>query len=142
NFWDYAPAIFGVRLPPNVGLTGNGLSGLMKPTSDNDWSVTGIPLTPILDDGTLDPYQLANVNVVVNNKSVAFTKAVVPVSWEINCNICHTTPGISVETDILRKHDKLHPKHVDGTPLNLEASTPVLCAACHADPALGTKGIR
>ena len=141
NFWDYAPALFGVQLPANVGLTGNGLKGLMKPTGDNDFSATGIPLTPILDDGSLDPYQLANINVVVASKSVAFTKAVVPVSWEISCNICHTTPGISVETDILRKHDKLHPKHADGTPMNLEASKPVLCAACHADPALGTQGV-
>lgn len=140
NFWDYAPNLFGVRLPPNIGLTGNGLRGTMKPTGDNDWSATGIPLTPIRDDGVLDPYQLGNINVVINKKSVAATKAVVPVSWEISCNICHNTPGISVETDILRRHDKLHPRMPNGVAINLEASKPVLCASCHADPALGTKG--
>ena len=26
-------------------------------------------------------------------------------SWEISCDLCHTTAGISVATDILRKHD-------------------------------------
>ncbi|MBS0266156.1 MAG: hypothetical protein JSS02_29775, partial [Planctomycetes bacterium] len=51
------------------------------------------------------------------------------------CNLCHNTPGISVATDILRKHDKKH-----GT--QLEATKPVLCASCHADPALGTPGVK
>ena len=29
--------------------TGNGLSGEMKPTGNNDWSATGIPITPLND---------------------------------------------------------------------------------------------
>src|SRR5512136_1679236 len=29
NFWTYAKKLFGVALPPNIGLTGKGLSGTM-----------------------------------------------------------------------------------------------------------------
>jgi hypothetical protein len=134
NFWQFAPALFGKVLPPNIGLTGNGLAGRMVLTGQNDWWATGIPITPLDDKGNLNPYQLAKVDVQISGKTVASTVSVIPVSWEINCNLCHNTPGISTATDILRKHDKLH-----GT--NLEASKPVLCASCHADPALGTTGV-
>jgi len=65
---------------------------------------------------------------------LAETVAVIPVSWEISCNYCHDTPGISVATDILRKHDEMHNTA-------LEFQKPVLCAGCHADPALGTTGV-
>lgn len=133
NFWTYANALFGVKLPPNVGLTGNGLTGIMKPDPEGDWVATGIPLTPLMDDGTENPYALSAINVTRSGKTQAATAAVVPVSWEISCNLCHNTPGISVATDILRRHDFLH-----GTAL--EAHKPVLCASCHADPALGAKG--
>ncbi len=134
NFWQYAKKLFGVNLQPNIGLTGNGLSGYMKPTlNDNDWGATGIPITPITDSNQLNPYQLSKIDVIANGKVSGSTVAVVPVSWEINCNLCHTTPGISVETDILRKHDRLHNT-------KLEQAKPVLCASCHADAALGTAG--
>jgi hypothetical protein len=133
NFWTYAPALLGVTLAPDMGLAGYGLSGAMAPTGDNDWAATGIPITPIDDTGRENPYPLATVTVLQNGVEVARTQTVVPVSWEMNCQICHTTPGISVATDILRKHDKLH-----GT--NLENQKPVLCAGCHADNALGMAG--
>lgn len=133
DFWKYAEPLFGVRLRANVGLTGNKLFGTMSPTGDNDWAATGIPITPLDDQLNLDPYPLAMIDVHLAGQRVASTLAVVPVSWEISCNLCHNTPGISVETDILRAHDRLH-----GT--NLEAAKPVLCAACHADPALGAPG--
>ncbi len=47
NFWNYVKPLFGVNLAPNIGLTGNGLSGTMTVTASNDWVATGIPLTPI-----------------------------------------------------------------------------------------------
>lgn len=134
NFWNRAHALFGVTLPNDVGLTGNSLKGTLVPSGQNDWQATGIPITPVMDDGTLNPYPLSRIEVLLNQTRVAATQAVVPVSWEISCNLCHTTPGISVETDILRKHDSRH--HT-----NLMASRPVLCAKCHADPALGTVGV-
>ncbi len=133
NFWTYAPALLGVTLAPDVGLTANGLAGAMQPTGNNDWSAVGIPITPINDAGQETPYNLATITVSRAGTQVAETKAVVPVSWEINCDLCHNTPGISTATDILRAHDRLH-----GT--TLEASKPVLCAGCHADAALGLNG--
>jgi len=101
-----------------------------------DWVVTGIPVTPLADDGTLDPYPLARVSVIRNGQEIASTEAVVPVSWEIRCDLCHNTPGISTATDILRKHDQLHPQ-VDPP---LESRKPVLCGGCHAQAPLGTTG--
>lgn len=136
NFWQYAPALFGVSLAPDVGLTGSTLEGTMSPTGNNDWAATGIPVTPIDDDGLLNPYPLASIQVESAGVPVATTRAVVPVSWEISCNLCHApgAPGPAVDADILQKHDQLH-----GT--SLLNNRPVLCASCHADPALGTAGV-
>ena len=133
NFWQYAHALLGVTLANDVGLAGNGLSGTMKPTGENDWVATGIPVTPLLDSGQLDAYPLATITATGANQTLGQTQAVVPVSWEIHCDLCHNTPGISTATDILRAHDRLH-----GT--QLEQSKPVLCAGCHADAALSAAG--
>ena len=133
NFWLFASYLFGVNLPNNIGLTGNGLNGMMTATGTNDWAATGIPVTPITDSGAENPYQLATIKVLRSGRTVAQTQAVIPVSWEISCDICHNTPGISPAIDILRKHDLRH-----GT--QLEMHRPVLCASCHADVALGAPG--
>lgn len=133
NFWTYAEALFGVPLPPNVGLTGNGMSGTMEPIFEDYYEVTGIPITPIEDTGRLNPYPLATITAMHNDGRTAVTQTVVPVSSEISCNLCHGAEGVSVATDILRDHDTLH-----GT--DLENAKPVLCASCHADPALGLPG--
>jgi hypothetical protein len=134
NFWTYWPAGFGPRAPADVGLTGNRLAGTMVPTGANDWAVTGIPITPIDDLGRENPYQLALVTVIREGSIVARTQAVVPVSTEMNCQLCHKTPDISTALDVLRAHDRLH-----GT--TLEQARPVLCAGCHADNALGAPGL-
>ena len=133
NFWTYAAALLGTAPAPNIGLTGHGLSGTMSATGNNDWSVTGVPLTPMTDANQLNAYQLASVTVNSGATQVASTQAVMPVSWEISCNLCHNTPGISADVDILRKHDSAH-----GT--NLESQQPVNCARCHAEPNLGSTG--
>lgn len=134
NFWTYANALLGVNLAPNVGLTGHGLSGPMtRTTGGNDYSVTGIPITPIEDNGRENPYPLATITAKKNGVTMGTTQVVVPVSWEISCHLCHNTPNVSTATDILRAHDRLH-----GT--QLELNKPVLCAGCHADPALGAPG--
>ncbi len=133
NFWTHVNALMGVTLEPDIGLTGNGLSGSMALTGENDWVATGIPITPLDDTGTEDPYPLATITVISSGAQVAQTQAVVPVSWEIRCDLCHNTPGITTDTDILRAHDLLH-----GT--QLEQSKPVMCASCHADVALGQPG--
>ncbi|MDR3689723.1 MAG: hypothetical protein P4L46_10125 [Fimbriimonas sp.] len=133
NFWQYAGALFGANLPTNIGLFGFGLSGTMQATANNDFWAHGVPLTPLTDATAIDPFQLGHISVTKAGIEVASTDAVVPVSWEIKCDNCHTTAGISVATDILRKHDTKH-----GT--TLESQKPVLCAGCHADPALGAAG--
>ncbi|QDU54824.1 hypothetical protein [Aeoliella mucimassa] len=135
NFWDFAPELFGVHLPADVGLTGNTLAGSMLATGNNDWSATGIPVTPIADNGALNAYPLAEVWAESQGQVMALTHAVVPVLWEISCNICHAPgmPGPVVDADILMKHDLKHNTQLLG-------GDSVLCASCHADPALGTAG--
>jgi hypothetical protein len=134
NWWSFDQLLLGVDAPADVGLTGNGLAGrMLRVQGENDWAVTGIPITPVDDDGRENPYPLATITVRQGTQIVARTQTVVPVSWEINCNLCHNAPGISPGLDILRDHDRLH-----GT--SLELNQPVFCAGCHADPALGAPG--
>jgi hypothetical protein len=134
NFWTYAPQLFGVTLGPDVGLAGFGLSGTMeKPGGKRYWEALGIPLTPIDDSGKHNPYPLARIDVTNTDFGSASTVAVVPVSDEIRCNLCHANAAGGANIDILQAHDALH-----GT--DLINSQPVLCASCHADPALGTPG--
>jgi len=49
NFWQFVEGLLGVSLSPDIGLTGNGLSGQMKSTGQGDWRATGIPITPMND---------------------------------------------------------------------------------------------
>ncbi len=73
NFWDFAQQIFHLSapLPPNIGLTGKGLSGTMDLVRDatlgDHFVAAGIPLTEYYDkDKKLrdpDPYQLAQITV-------------------------------------------------------------------------------
>jgi len=135
NFWKYDQDLLGVDLAPDVGLTGNGLSGQMTPHRDK-WDVTGIPLIPKDDAGRINPYQLATISVDKQGTGmVAQTQTILPVSFELSCNVCHGDPvaGTNVEIDVLRDHDRLHNT-------DLEANQPVFCASCHADPILGAPG--
>jgi hypothetical protein len=133
NFWRYPQAIFGPYPAPNVGLAGFGLTGTMVATTGGDWAATGIPITPTDDLGRENPYSLATITALQGATVLARTQAVVPVSTEMACNLCHDRPGISTATDILQRHDELH-----GT--NLVAQKPVLCATCHGSNALGLPG--
>jgi len=128
NFWNFANQLLGLALAPNTGLTGTRLAGDMAPRGDGRYEATGIPLTPIMDNGTLNSYALANVVVSSGGAPQAGTQAVVPVSWEISCNLCHTGPQ-GTDMNILADHDRLH-----GT--NLVNSTPVACGKCHVQPPL------
>ncbi len=134
NFWSYAQSLLGVPVATDVGVTGTPMSGLMTyDAATAGWLATGIPVTPIDDDGKENPYPLALVQVTQTGQVVARTQAVVPVSWEMSCNLCHNTPGESTATSILKSHDRLH-----GT--NLIMNQPVMCASCHSDNALGAPG--
>jgi hypothetical protein len=127
GFWDNALALFSASPVHDVGLTGNGLSGNMT-SADNHFIADGIPVVPVNDAGTWNPYQVAEITVRDNSGNLlATTRATVPTSDEINCAKCHTSDPFS---DILSKHDTKH-----GT--SLVTSKPVLCAKCHPSPALG-----
>lgn len=131
GFWDNITALFGLSsLEHDRGLTGNKLSGLMT-AGTGRFEATGIPATPVNDQGIWDPYQVAEITVKDGSgKTVATTRTTVPTSDEINCAKCHGTDAFN---DILSQHDD-----EEGT--SLMQSKPVLCANCHGSMALGKAG--
>ena len=135
DFWTYASS-FDYNLAPNVGLTGNGLTGSMQRDSKGlGYVATGIPVTPYDDDGTWDPYGAATITVKNSGGTVvATTKVVAPVSTEMTCSNCH---GADFAVDILTKHDA-----AQGTSLLPDANSghPHSCSECHSDNALGAAG--
>jgi len=158
NFWDYAQDLFDLAapLPPDIGLTGKGLSGEMDLTGDH-FEAVGIPLTEFSDSAptTTDPYQLATVTVwnYNNNQMLAQARVVAPVSSEMRCDLCHSdtgsatvesgiTPTGKVETNILTMHDQENlDDYPPGYELPLMEQRPVLCATCHSSNALGAPGL-
>ena len=144
NFWRYDQALFGVNLPPNVGLKGKGLSGVMDLDGDH-FIAEGIPITEFSDSAPAvrQPYQLATVVVKdsTTGQVLTSTQVVTPTSSEMRCDNCHGDTGMAspsnptgkVETNILQLHD-------EGSGTTLMANRPVLCASCHASNALGTPG--
>lgn len=132
NFWNYAQQLFGVPLAPNVGLTGNGITGIMASDVSNFYQAEGIPITayPDATPTVADPYQLTLIKAFSPaNELLASTQSVIPVSHEINCvsSGCHSS-----EMDILDEHD-----NVNGFNIN---NRPIFCANCHSDNALGMPG--
>lgn len=131
NFWDYDLPLFGVNLQDNIGLTGAGLTGSMD-LVNGAFFKEGVPLTPYTDNDLINenPLQLSLYEVYnSNNELIASTQNVIPVSNEINCvsTGCHSS-----EMNILYEHE-----NEGGFDPN---NTPILCAECHADNALGTTG--
>lgn len=135
NWWRYAESILGQSFPPEVGMTGNTVAGEFEPGPGHRFEYTGMPITPLDDAGRNNPYPLATVEFKKNGTVLASTQTVVPVSWELRCDLCHgdPKPGLDTDLDILRDHDRMHNT-------DLEHNTPVFCASCHADPALGAPG--
>ncbi len=136
NFWKYPQPLLGGAITPDIGVAGKGLAGTMSLVSARgDWEAAGVPVIPIDDDGRENAYPLALIKVRRSGAVVAQTRAVVPVSTEMSCNLCHISgeAGVSVAGDILKDHDRLHAT-------NLYANRPVACANCHSDNALGAPG--
>ncbi len=153
NFWEYDQQLFGVDLPPNVGLAGFGLSGDMETSSDH-FEAVGIPLTEFSDSApsTPYPYQLATVIVeeVGTGVELARTQVVAPVSTEMHCETCHYDNGPGnddvatgvIEQNILTQHDRENQeKYPPGHDGALMSRRPILCAECHASNALGKPGL-
>ncbi len=149
-FWKYAKTTFGVNLEPNVGLGRLGLNGDFSLKSDSlSFIAPMIPVVPYADGGGFNPYPQFAVKAfdVSSGKLLAETRAVAPTSTEMGCRNCHGGPwreggnaGMSDETakNILATHDRL-----SGTDLlkQAEGGKPMMCQACHPDPALGAKGV-
>jgi hypothetical protein len=137
QFWDNCPALFGVSLARDRGLNledpgiHNSLSGTMVVKGDH-FQANGIPVVPVNDALTWDPYQVADITVknAGTGATLVQTRAMVPTSDEISCSKCH---GADALLDVLVKHDDEQKTH-------LASSRPVLCAACHGTPILGKSG--
>lgn len=132
QFWQYAPALFGGAPAVDHGLNlvdpaiSNGLSGAMVAKGDH-FEVDGVPVVPFGDDQVWNPYQVAEITAKDASGAVlARTQATVPTSDELDCAKCH---GATPFADIRAKHLALQP--------GVALATPVLCASCHASPALG-----
>ncbi|MGZ5454135.1 MAG: hypothetical protein ACXW2R_08050, partial [Candidatus Aminicenantales bacterium] len=95
-FWDNAFELFGLDLAHDTGLNfvdagvHNGLTGTMLLKGDR-FEADGIPIVPINDAGTWDPYQIAEIVVRDSSSGVelARTRTTAETSDEINCAKCH-----------------------------------------------------
>jgi hypothetical protein len=141
-FWDNSFGLFGVDLAHDTGLNlvdpdvHNGLTGAML-LKEGHFQADGIPVVPLNDALTWDPYQVAEV--VVRDSStgaeLARTRATVETSDEINCTKCH---GQTIDDEeigsVLQAHD-------DAEETTFVADgAPVLCASCHDSLAMGRTG--
>ena len=136
QFWDNVESLFATPLENDKGLNlhdpqiHNGLAGAMI-AKDNYFVVDGMPVTPVNDNQTWNPFQVADLTVKNSGGTVvAGTHCTVPTSDEINCAKCH---GPQPFDNILEEHDKVNGQ-------SLKSMKPVLCASCHGSPALGTSG--
>ncbi len=144
--------LFGVDLPPNIGLTGKGMSGTMDLHGDH-FVAEGIPLTEFRDSEPTTPYPYQVATIVVSDlgtgQELARTHPVAPVSTEMHCDNCHYDNGPGngdiatgvVEQNILTMHDDEnlgdYPPGHEGP---LMGRRPILCAECHSSNALGLPG--
>ncbi|XPV76021.1 MAG: cytochrome ubiquinol oxidase subunit I [Desulfovibrio sp.] len=149
EFWKNAEAIFGKKLPENVGLSGNGMTGELKYHENAGlFEASLIPVVPYPEGGKYQPYPRFTIEArdSESGELLAQTVCVAPTSTEIGCNNCHGgewkvdgMAGISDKTaeDVLVVHDRMN-----GTNLKelADAGQPQLCQSCHADPVLGATG--
>lgn len=183
NFWKFAAALGFGSLAPDMGLKGFAMPGaantpqaLTFSTADNTWVAEGIPMMPYAD-APAAPYPVNYFPMMrltakdATGVVLATTDIVLPVSDEMNCNVCHASntgtadarpaagwvanadPAKDVKLNILRKHDdrfkgtslyQSAATQVGYSTAGLEATvpvTPVLCYNCHASNALAKNGI-
>jgi len=139
NFWEYAKD-YGYAVSPDIGITGNGLSGKMKLSEDGKYyEATAIPVTAYNDNSTeLNPYQLALIQVSDSGTGRELAKidnVVVPVSDEMNCDSCHG--ATNTDLNILKEHDELSDTQLVA---DLAKGKRYKCSDCHQDNALNAPG--
>lgn len=96
NFWDYAKPLFGVTLPPGIGLGGLATANpspqaLSFDSASSMYQAVGIPITPYDDTLARNTYPM--VRVVARDSAtgaeLAAGHVVLPVSDEMTCIACH-----------------------------------------------------
>ncbi|MDD2218503.1 MAG: cytochrome C, partial [Desulfoplanes sp.] len=151
TFWDHAQSLFELEkpLPVNVGVSGNKVMGIMKPTPGGEaFEASLVPVVPYPDDGSFNPYPLFTVTAKdsATGKVLATTRCVAPTSTEMGCKNCHGgtwrvagVAGFTGETsaDVLAVHDRINKTTLLA---DARAGKPWLCQSCHRDPVLGAKG--
>ncbi len=146
EFWQNAPLLYGKKIKPDTGLSGNPLTGTMK-AGELDFSADLLPVVPYPAGGGYMPYPDMTLTATdTTGKVLATTKTVIPVATEMGCSTCHGgqwrvdgRAGLSRTTadNILAVHDRL-----SGTDLKQQAASgrPVLCQQCHGDSRFGLQG--
>jgi hypothetical protein len=185
NFWTNFTAMFGGTLTPGIGLFGfqtptnakesmewNGAAGDAAGHKNFKWyEAYGVPVTPIDDKGTFNPYPMVRVTAKdAMGKQIASSSSVLPVSTEMNCQVCHASNSgtaaqptggwIADKTgeqqwrlNALRKHDErfagntvfqaaMAKKFSPWTKLEDSArgGKPIFCDTCHNSNALAYWG--
>lgn len=141
NFWKYA-ADYGFDVPPNIGITGNGLKGACKLSADKKfYEATSIPVIPYNDGSKkINPYQTAKITVrdeKTGDVLVETANTVIPVSTEMNCALCHGEKNTG--PNILAAHDRLSKTKLAA---DLKKGVRRKCSDCHADSAISAPGKR
>jgi len=139
KFWQYAKQLIGRDLPPNTGIFGKKLMGIMnRPLTGSIFEARGLPLLPYTENNAYQPYPLVTITAMTPaGKILATTRTVLPVSTEVGCKNCHgdtwrmaEAAGLDSKTarNVLAAHDKL-----SNTRLVAEAAAgrPVMCQSCH-----------
>ena len=148
GFWKDLPSLFGITLPDNIGLSGQGLSGAMQlKKGGKAFIAEKVPVVPYPAQGGYQPYPTVTIEArdKGTNTLLATTRMVAPVATEMGCKTCHGggwrkgTAGISAATaqDILAMHDRFNKTSLAA---QAKAGKPVLCQGCHPDPMLNAPG--
>jgi mono/diheme cytochrome c family protein len=148
GFWKDLPSLFGISLPDDIGLAGQGLSGTMQRKKDGkSFIAEKVPVVPYPAQGGYEPYPSFTIEArdKTTNALLAATRMVAPVATEMGCKSCHgggwrkKVAGISAATaeNILTTHDRISKT---GLLALAKAGKPVLCQGCHPDPMLNAPG--
>jgi PKD repeat protein len=99
NFWTFIAPLFGVTLPPDVGLLNHNMPGAANTAQPMvfdaalDWFIAeGIPITPYDDRRAKNFYPMMKVSATDSSGALlASTNIVLPVSDEMDCRSCHAS---------------------------------------------------
>ena len=99
NFWQYVQALYGASPAPDAGLAGAAMPGASNQPQSmtfegalNQFSATGIPITPYDDAGRKNTYPMMRLTARdAAGNLLATADIVLPVSDEMDCRACHSS---------------------------------------------------